>query len=217
MTFLDILWELAAGAGFTILVTLSCSAAALAVGLAAALLGRLPFKPLRAAIAAFIYLFRAIPVLVLLFLVFFGLPAVGLRVSPLLSMVLSLGTISGAYLAEVFRGAMNAVDPEEMLAAEAMGMSRLQAFGHIMVPQALRMAAPGMINEFTAILKYSPFAFTVGIPEIMKEAMTLSAVTLRGLEIYLAVGILYFLIYRAFLALFTLLERRCRIPGLAES
>lgn len=217
MGFLGILWKLSEGVGFTILVTLACAGAALVVGLAAALLGRLRFRSLAAAIAAFIYLFRAIPVLVLLFLVYFGLPAIGLRVSPLLAMVLSLGTISGAYLAEVFRGAMNAVDPEEMLAAEAMGMSRLQAFGHIMVPQALRMAVPGMVNEFTAILKYSPFAFTVGIPEIMKEAMTLAAVTLRGLEIYLAVGILYFAIYRAFLALFTLLERRCRVPGLAGS
>lgn len=215
MTFLDILRELAEGAGFTILVTLSCTGAALAIGLAAALLSRLPFKPLRFAIAAFAYVFRAVPVLVLLFLVFFGLPSLGLRVPPLLAMVLSLGTVSGAYLAEIFRGAMNAVDPEEMLAAEAMGMSRLQAFRHVMVPQMLRIAAPGMINEFTTILKYTPFAFTVGIPEIMKEAMTLSAVTLRGLEIYLAVGILYFAIYRAFLALFRLLEGRYRVPGLA--
>jgi polar amino acid transport system permease protein len=77
----------------------------------------------------------------------------------------------------------------------------------------LRFSVPGMINEFTAVLKYSPFAYTVGIPEITKQAMTLSATTLRGVEIYLAVGILYFAIYRFLLLGVQLIERRFRIPG----
>jgi polar amino acid transport system permease protein len=65
-------------------------------------------------------------------------------------------------------------------------------------------------------LKYTPFAYTVGIPEIMKEAMSLAALTLRGLEIYLAVGILYFLIYKLFVMFFMTLEKRFRVPGLAS-
>ena len=79
---------------------------------------------------------------------------------------------------------MNAVQREEIVAAEAMGMTRVQSFRYIVLPQMIRFAFPGMINEFTTVLKYSPFAYTVGIPEIMKEAMSLTAVTLRGLEIY---------------------------------
>ena len=215
MTFWHILRVLAAGAGYTVLVTLACIGTGLVVGLAVALLSRLRWRPLRIALFLFTYVFRGVPVLVLLFMVFFGLPGLGIRVPPLMSMVLSLGLICGAYLAEVFRGAMNAVSREEVLAAEAMGMGRVQSFRYVVLPQMLRFSAPGMINEFTSVLKYSPFAYTVGIPEIMKEAMSLTPVILRGLEVYLAVGIIYFGIYRAFLFLFKALEKRFRVPGLA--
>ena len=129
-------------------------------------------------------------------------------------MVLSLGLIAGAYLAEVFRGALDSVDASEILAAEAMGMNRLQVLVYIELPQMLRFAVPGMVNEFTSVLKYSPFAYTVGVPEITKQAMTLTAITLRGVEIYLAVGLLYFAIYRILLAGVQFIERRYRVPGM---
>jgi polar amino acid transport system permease protein len=90
----------------------------------------------------------------------------------------------------------------------------LQVLTHIELPQMFRFAVPGMVNEFTSILKYSPFAYTVGIPEITKQAMTLTATTLRGIEIYLAVGILYFAIYRILLFAVQWLERRYQIPGM---
>jgi polar amino acid transport system permease protein len=217
MTFWNILRVLASGAGFTILVTVACTAAALVIGLVAAMLSRLPWRPLQIMLAAYAYVFRGIPVLVLLFIIFFGLPVVGIRLSPFLSMVLSLGLISGAYLSEIFRGAMASVAGDEILAAEAMGMTRVQSFLYIVLPQMVRLSIPGMINEFTSILKYSPFAYTVGIPEIMKEAMGLAAVTLRGVEIYLALGIIYFVIYKVCLLLFMALEKRYRIPGLSAN
>lgn len=76
----------------------------------------------------------------------------------------------------------------------------------------LRFALPGMVNEFTSVLKYSPFAYTVGIPEITKQAMTLSATTLPGVKIYLAMGILYFMIYRILLVGVQVLEKHYRLP-----
>ena len=94
-----------------------------------------------------------------------------------------------------------------------MGMSRRQVLISIEMPQMLRFSVPGMLNEFTTVLKYSPFAYTVGIPEIMKQAMALAATTLRGVEIYLGVGLLYFGIYKLMLVLVRGLERRFRIPG----
>ncbi len=215
MTFWGILIILAKGAGYTLVVTIAGMSAALAVGLTLAVLGTLPWKPLRWFLIAYTYVFRSIPLLVLLFIVFFGLPGLGIRIPPFLSMVLSLGLVSGAYLAEIFRGAMAAVSPDEMVAAEAMGMRRGQIFLYILLPQMLRMSVPGMINEFTSILKYTPFAYTVGIPEIMKEAMSLAALTLRGLEIYLAAGILYYVIYKMCVTLFMTLQKRLRIPGFA--
>jgi polar amino acid transport system permease protein len=215
MAFAHILRTLATGLGYTVLVTLVCFSTGIAIGLLTALLGRLGWKPVDLIIAAFTYVFRAIPVLVLLFIVFFGLPMMGVRVSPILSMVLSLGLISGAYLSEIFRGAINSIGTEEIMAAEAMGMTKVQTFFYIILPQILRISVPAMTNEFTSVLKYSPFAYTVGIPEIMKEAMSLTAVTLRGLEIYVAVGIMYFLIYRVFCMLFSLIEKKYQVPGLS--
>ncbi|VCU68880.1 Inner membrane amino-acid ABC transporter permease protein YecS [Pigmentiphaga humi] len=210
----QILSLLATGAGYTVLVTLACSATGIAVGLAIAVLGRLGWRTVDAALAVFTYVFRGIPVLVLLFIVFFGLPGIGVGVPPLVSMMLSLGLIAGAYLGEVFRGALDSVDAGEILAAEAMGMSRLQVFAYIELPQMLRFSVPGMINEFTTILKYSPFGYTVGIPEVMKQAMALSATTLRGVEIYCAVGLLYFAIYKVLVTGIWALEKRYRVPGL---
>jgi polar amino acid transport system permease protein len=215
MTFWQILQVLATGAVFTILVTAASMGTGLLIGLAAAMLSRIRWKPVQRLLVAFTFIFRGVPVLVLLFIVFFGLPGIGIRVPPFLSMVLTLGLISGAYLAEIFRGAMNSVNRDEILAAEAMGMTRTQGFMYIMLPQMFRFSIPGMINEFTSILKYTPFAYTVGIPEIMKQAMSLTPMIMRGLEVYLAVGIIYFVIYKLCLMCFTVLEKRYRIPGLS--
>ena len=213
MNFWQILAQLAAGAGYTILVTVACIATGLVTGLLVALLTRLRLRALDRLLATYTYVFRGVPVLVLLFLVYFGLPGLGLNVPPLVARMLSLGLIAGAYLAEVFRGAFASVDPDEIMAAEAMGMSRRQILLAIELPQMLRFAVPGMLNEFTTVLKYSPFAYTVGLPEIMKQAMALAATTLRGLEIYLAIGVLYFGIYKLMLFLVRAIERRYAVPG----
>lgn len=216
MSFFQIVTLLAAGAGYTIFVTVACSVTGMLTGLIIAILYRLHWRSLDVFLAAFAYVFRGIPVLVMLFIVFFGLPSIGVGVPPLISMMLSLGLIAGAYLGEVFRGALDAVDPSEIMAAQAMGMSRMQTLFYIEIPQMLRFSVPGMINEFTTVLKYSPFAYTVGIPEVMKEAMALSAITLRGVEIYFAVGLVYFGIYKALVTLIFAVESRYRVPGLAE-
>ena len=214
MNFWEILAQLAQGLVYTFCITLVCSATGMTVGLTVAGLRRMGSPVLISILDAYTYVFRGIPVLVLLFMVYFGLPSLGLKVSPLLAMALSLGLIASAYLAEVFRGALESVEVSEILAAEAMGMSRLQVFTYVEFPQMFRFAVPGMVNEFTSVLKYSPFAYTVGIPEITKQAMSLTATTLRGIEIYLAVGILYFVIYRALLTGVHWLEHRYQIPGM---
>lgn len=214
MSLSEIFAHLANGLLYTILVTLTCSTTGLAVGLLVAALHRLGGKVLRVSTDVYTYVLRGIPVLVLLFLVYFGLPGLGLKVPPLMAMALSLGLVAGANLAEVFRGALDAVDPVEILAAQSMGMTRWQIFANIEMPQMLRFATPGMVNEFTSVLKYSPFAYTVGIPEITKEAITLTGTTLQGTEIYLAVGVLYFAIYRVLLAGVQFIERLYRVPGI---
>ena len=213
MGFLEILRLLSNGIAYTLLVTLVCSITAVVFGLVMITIRTLGGRAYKWLVDALVYCLRGVPVLVLLFLVYFGLPLVGIKVPPLAAMALSLGLIGGAYVTEVFRGALDSVDSDELLAAQAIGMSRTQVFRYVQVPQMLRFCAPGVLNEFTSILKYSPFAYTVGIPEITKQATVLAGETLRGVEIYLAAGILYFLIYRLLLVLARLVERRFRIPG----
>jgi len=217
LNFYDILAQLAQGISYTVLVTLVCSATGLVIGLCLASLRRLSIRGLTPLIDIYTYVFRGVPVLVLLFMVYFGLPSIGIKVPPLMAMALSLGLVSSAYLAEVFRGAFNAVNPVEILAGEAMGMSKLQVLWYIDLPQMFRFSVPGMINEFTSVLKYSPFAYTVGIPEITKQAIALTSTTLRGVEVYLAVGILYFVIYRIILFGIQLINRRYQIPKVSAT
>ena len=217
MSLLDILLELGHGVIYTVIVTMVCSMTGLVVGLLLSSLYRLSIRSLSYLIDIYTYVFRGVPVLVLLFMVYFGLPGIGIKPPPLLAMALSLGLVAGAYLTEVFRGAFDSVDPAEITAAQAMGMSRIQVLRYIEIPQMLRFAVPGMVNEFTSVLKYSPFAYTVGIPEITKEAMTLTATTLKGIEIYLAVGILYFAIYRILLVGVQLIQKHYEIPNMKEA
>lgn len=216
MSFADILLILLQGAGYTLLITFSCAATALVVGLGIAMARELGDAWVASVLSVLVYVLRGVPMLVLLFVVFFGLPGIGLDVSPLLAMMLSLGFISGAYLSEVFRGALAAVSPNEVLAARSMGFTKFETLRLIKIPQMLRFSVPGMVNELTTILKYSPFAYTVGLPEITKQAMALVATTLRGIEIYVAVGLIYFAIYRLLLSAVRLIEKRYSVPGFAE-
>jgi len=216
VSFAEILLTLLQGAGYTLLVTLACAATALVVGLGIAIARELGGAWLSALLTAIVYVLRGVPMLVLLFIIFFGLPGIGLDVPPLLAMMLSLGLISGAYLSEVFRGSLAAINPNEVLAAQSMGFSRLATLRLVKLPQMARFAVPGMVNELTTVLKFSPFAYTVGIPEITKQAMALVATTMRGIEIYAAIGLLYFGIYRLLLAAVRLIEKRYSIPGFAQ-
>ncbi|HET7709824.1 MAG TPA: amino acid ABC transporter permease [Sphingomicrobium sp.] len=216
MTFADILLTLLQGAGYTLLITVCCYATALVVGLAIAITREMTRAWVSSLLSVFVYVLRGIPMLVLLFIVFFGLPGIGVDVPPLLAMMLSLGLISGAYLSEVFRSSLGAVNPNEVLAAQSMGFTRFETLRLIKLPQMTRFSVPGMVNELTTVLKFSPFAYTVGIPEITKEAMALVATTMRGIEVYIAIGLLYFGIYRLLLVAVRLIEKRYAIPGFAQ-
>jgi polar amino acid transport system permease protein len=216
VTFVDILLTLLRGAGYTLLITLTCSATALIVGLGIAIARELGGAWVSGVLSALVYVLRGVPMLVLLFIVFFGLPGIGIDVPPMIAMMLSLGLISGAYLSEVFRGALASVNANEVLAAESMGFTGFEILRLIQLPQMMRFAVPGMVNELTTVLKYSPFAYTVGIPEITKQAMALVATTMRGLEIYAAIGLIYFAIYRLLLVGVRLIEKRFSIPGFAQ-
>ncbi|WP_395606791.1 amino acid ABC transporter permease [Pseudomonas sp. B22129] len=206
--FFDVIGLLLHGVVATFYITLSCFITAFALGLGVAVLRRLSGHRTGAVLSALVFIVRSIPVLVLLFLVYFGLPSLGIRPSPMIAMNLSLGVIGGAYISEVFRGALGSVEHQERVAAQSMGFSDLQVVLYIELPQMLRFSLPGVMNELTAILKNTPFAYTVGFTEILGQAKALTASTSLGVNIYLVAGLMYFCIYKIFAVAMLMVRRR---------
>ena len=143
-------------------------------------------------------LFRGIPILVLIYIFAIELPFIfwflGPISRPFAGVVLALSLRSGAYQSQIFRGAILSVSEGQMEAARAVGMSRLQAFRFIVLPQALRLAVPSWSNEYAVVIKDSSFAFGVGVIEMTKAALevTVAFRELWALSIGI-VAILYFL------------------------
>jgi polar amino acid transport system permease protein len=195
-------------------VTISVTAVALTVGLALGItmaIVRVYGHPaLQTAVSVYSVVIRATPVIVIIFILFFVISRY-INLSPFWAGALALGFASGAYQTEIFRGAIQAVQPGQMIAARAIGMSRLQAIQSIVLPQALRLALPSWGNEATLVLKDSTLVFAVGVPEILRRAQQVSA---RTFEPFLAFGVAL-LLYLALTLITTQalqrLERRYRL------
>jgi len=112
-------------------------------------------KWLRWVVTAYIEIIRGTPVLVQLFLIYYGLPQFGITLSSYVSAYLAIGLNSGAYQAEYFRGAIQAISGGQMMAARSIGMTPLQAIRHVIIPQAFRFAIPAWSNEVVAMVKIS--------------------------------------------------------------
>jgi polar amino acid transport system permease protein len=150
---------------------------------------------------------------VLLFIIYFGLPTIGLNFSPLVSVVLGLGLCSSAYQAQIYRGAILSIGSEQMEAGLSLGMSKFQTLYSIILPQAVRLSLPGFTNEFTIVLKDSPLAYAVGIAEILKYGRDLIVTSFKPFEIYLACALIYFVLFQMFYYLFKYIASRYEVPG----
>ena len=196
-------------------VTLEVTAIALPMGFAVGLLlalGRVYGGRLFSGFASlYSTLLRAIPALVMLFILYFVIAGT-INLSPFLAGSLSLGIISSAYQSEVLRGALLSVSSGQMMAARAIGMSRLKAIRHIIVPQALRLAIPPWSNEAAIVLKDSSLVYVLGVPEMLRRAEYVSARTYQPFVAFGTCAAIYFML--TFLANRGLdaLERRVRIP-----
>jgi polar amino acid transport system permease protein len=153
---------------------------------------------------------RAIPVVVIIFLLYFVI-ARAVDLSPFLSGSVALGFSSAAYQSEVFRGAFQSVPGGQMLAARALGMSRMQAIRYVILPQAIRLAIPPWSNEAAIVLKDSSLVYILGVPEILRRAEYVSAVTLQPFLAFGAAAIIYFILTFTTNRGLDWLERRYRI------
>lgn len=200
------------------LITLELTAIGLAAGIVLGLLAGLGRvygnRWLRWLSIGYIELFRGTPLLVQLFLIYYGLPGLGITLDRLLAAFLAMGLNSGAYQAEYLRGALLAVGQGQMLAGRAIGLTRWQTITFVILPQALRLAIPSWANEPVALLKSSAIAFLVAVPELMARAKLVASQTYNPVGAYLAAAVIYLVIVFALDRFMKWVERRTRIPGL---
>ncbi len=202
------------GTRITIQLTLVALALGFVAGLPAALGRVYGNRWLRWLATAYIELFRGTPLLVQLFVVYYGLPDFGLTLSRFGAAYVTLGLNSGAYQAEYFRGAIQAIGSGQMTAARAIGMSKLKAIRYIILPQALRLALPAWSNEAVAMVKYTAIVFLIAVPDLMTKAKILAGRYFNPIEVYISVAIIYIILVAIASVVMRAVERRLETPGL---
>lgn len=183
----------------------------LVAGLAVAMLRIYGPPVLVGAAAGYITAVRALPEIVALFVFYFVIGSV-LPLTPILAAVLALAAISSAYQAEILRSSVESLGPSQMLAARAIGMSRMQAIRSIVLPQALRRAIPGWSNEASGMIKNSALVYALGVPELLRQAQYVSARTLEPFIAFGTAAVIYLVLTVVTNAALRLLERKVAIP-----
>ncbi|GAB3673179.1 amino acid ABC transporter permease [Salinisphaera aquimarina] len=164
--------------------------------------------PLRWLAIGYIELIRGTPLLAQMFIVYFGLPEVGLVLSPLVAAMVAIGLNTAAYQAEYFRGGIRAIRSGQMAAARAIGMTRGQAIRSIILPQALRIALPQWSNEVILELKYTSVAFAISVPELMGQAKMIGANTFLYFQIFVVAALIYLVLVTLVTAVLDQVEKR---------
>ena len=211
---LSILPEFPRAIVLTIQLTLIGLAIGFCVGLLAAIARVYGGKFIRNLAIAYIEFFRGTPILVQLFVLYFGLPDLGISLSRLTAAYIALSLNSGAYQAEYIRGAIQAIGSGQMMAARAIGMSRLKAIWYIILPQALRLVIPPWSNEPIALMKTSAIVYLIAVPDLMTKAKEIIARTYNPIPTYITVALIYLVIVFFLTMILSYIERQVRIPGL---
>lgn len=201
------------GLGLTILLTIIAAiigfiaSVPLVLGL---LYGNRFFKILSKAFITFV---RGTPLLVQLFFIYYGLPALGWRIQPFAAALIGFILNSAAYQAEYLKGGFLAITTEQMEAAYAIGLTKWQAVKEIIFPQAFRFAIPALSNEVIYLVKYTSVAYIIQVPELLAQAKFFASDTFKHLEIYLLIGVIYLILIWIVTKLSDKLEKKLYIPG----
>ena len=170
-------------------------------------------------IAFLIYIYektlRGIPLLVIFFIIYFGLPQIGINLDPFTSAILGLGLRSTAYQAQIYRSAINSIPEGQMTAARSMGMSKIKSIRYIIIPQVLRLSIPGWSNELTIVLKDTSIAFSIGVVELMRQGRYIYSVNHElVLPTLLIIALIYFVMVFSINNILNYLEKKYKMTGL---
>ncbi len=206
--------EMLKGTVITLELTAGALLIGIAIGLPLSLVRVYGGKLAQPFCTAYLTVFRGTPLLVQLFVVYYGLPELGISFSRMTAAFLTLGCNSGAYQCEYFRGAIQAVSRGQMQAARGLGMSRLQGIRLIILPQALRLVIPAWSNEFIAMIKYTAVVFLIAVPDLMSRAKILSSQNFAPVQTYILVAMIYFVLVGVLSIVLHMVQRKLAVPGL---
>jgi His/Glu/Gln/Arg/opine family amino acid ABC transporter permease subunit len=160
--------------------------------------------------SVYIEFIRGTPLLLQIFIVYFGTTSFGLKLTPVVACVIALSINSGAYVAEIIRSGIDAIDKGQLEAARSLGMNQRMAMQHIILPQAIRNILPAIGNEFVAIIKESSMASAIGVAEITYGAKLVTGATYRSFEPLIVAAICYFILTFTLGRLMAYVERRLK-------
>ena len=197
-----------AGAGYTLLFALASMVGGLAIGVPLALLRISPWAALRWPATLYVSAMRGTPLLVQIFVIYYGLPSIGIEFTPVTAGVLALSLNSGAYLSESLRGAIASIGQGQWRAGMSLGLGYGQTLVHVVLPQALRVAVPSMSNTLISLIKDTSLVSVITMTELMLATKEVIATTFQPLPLYLAAAAIYWMLSLVFEQVQRVAERR---------
>jgi cystine transport system permease protein len=216
MEIFDLLREAApvmlTGAGYTLMFALASMVGGLALGFPVCVMRMSPWAALRWPATLYVSVMRGTPLLVQIFVIYYGLPSIGIEFTPVTAGVLALSLNAGAYLSESLRGAIDSISVGQWRASFSLGLGYWQTLGHIVLPQALRVAVPSMSNTLISLIKDTSLVSVITMTELMLSTKEVIATTFRPLPLYIAAAAIYWCMSLAFESVQRRAERRLNRP-----
>ncbi len=207
----EVMGEFAHGLKITLELSALSLVLSLALGLVVALCRMSPLAPLRLAAYGYIQVFRAVSLYIYVLWIYFGIAgAIGVNFSPLTAGVIALTILNSAYMAEIYRSALGAVDPGQREAATSLGFGRVRGFTTVILPQAIRIGVPPLVNQFVDIVKDSSIVAIIGTTDLMGVTNQMVSYYRAPFELYTLLAGFYLTIVLSISAAAAALERRLR-------
>lgn len=198
------------GVPVTLELSICSMAAGIVIGLICAVAVQTKNRIVFWIVRTYVEICRDVPTIVILLFIYFALPDYGIRLPAFWAGVVGLSIVLGAYLSEVFRAAIEAIEPGQYQAGLALGMKRSVVYLKIILPQAMAIALPTLGGYFISILKDCALVSFIAVEEIMRQGKYIIAENFRSMDTYLLIGIIYFVLSFASARIFTRIERWLR-------
>jgi His/Glu/Gln/Arg/opine family amino acid ABC transporter permease subunit len=194
------------------LITIEISVVSLIIAIGFGIIGALlrisKFKILNVIGGFYVWIIRGTPLIVQLFILYFGLPQLGIQLTPMVAGIFGLSFNTGAYITEIIRSGINAIDKGQVEAAESLGMNHTLIMIRIIAPQVVKIIIPTLVNQFIITLKNSSLVSLVTITELFRAGEQLIATTFRSFEVYTTVAFFYLIMTSVLMWMSHIIEKR---------